>query len=136
MKERAVASVTVIDETTAGERSQGLTLDFLTETVTVRELIRSRVYQEVTERNARWSLISRQMMQPSPEERALNGEQRGPARKKIDWEQQYERALAVFEGNGFLIFAAGKQLLDLDEEITLGPGAEVTFLRLIPLVGG
>jgi hypothetical protein len=136
MKERAVASLKVIDETTAGERSEGLTLEFLTERVTVRELIRSRVYQEVTERNARWNLISRQMMQPSLEEQALNGEQRSAAHNKIDWEQQFERALAVFEGNGFLIFAAGKQLLDLDEEITLGPGAEVTFLRLVPLVGG
>jgi hypothetical protein len=132
-----VASVTVIDETTAGERSEGLTLEFLTERVTVRELIRSRVYQEVTEHNARWNLSRRPLVPVGPEEQALNGEQRaGAARKKIDWEQQFERALAAFEGNGFLLFAAGKQLLDLDEEITLGPGAEVSFLRLVPLVGG
>ncbi len=47
-----VTSVTVRDET-LGEITGELTLEFLTERVTARELIRCRVYQEVTEYNAR-----------------------------------------------------------------------------------
>jgi hypothetical protein len=40
-------TITVRDETAAGRAEGELTLDFLTERVTVRELIRSRVFQEV-----------------------------------------------------------------------------------------
>src|SRR5437764_14177437 len=47
-----MATITVRDETFPGRRAAELTLEFLTERVTVRELIRSRVYQEVTEYNA------------------------------------------------------------------------------------
>ena len=47
-----VTSVTVRDET-LGEITGELTLGFLTERVTARELIRSRVYQKVSEYNAR-----------------------------------------------------------------------------------
>ncbi len=37
----------VCDETTAGEKTGEFVMDLLTERITVRELIRSRVYQEV-----------------------------------------------------------------------------------------
>ena len=40
-------TLTIRDENTAGDTTHTLTLDFLTERITVRELIRSRVYQEV-----------------------------------------------------------------------------------------
>lgn len=47
-----VSTLTICDETTSGETTNELTLDFLTEHITVRELIRSRVYQEVKDYNA------------------------------------------------------------------------------------
>ncbi len=128
-------TVTVIDETTAGERASGPKLAFLTESVTVRELIRSRVYQEVTEHNARKALGHRTLIDLSPRERALNAETTSQPRR-VDWERQFERALSAFEGNGFLLFAGNRQLLKLDEEVELGPDTELTFLRLVPLVGG
>lgn len=40
-------TLTVKDETADGQQTNELTLDFLTERVTIRELIRSHVYQEV-----------------------------------------------------------------------------------------
>ena len=40
-------TLTVRDETTAGESHDAITLEFLTEHITVRELIRERVFQEV-----------------------------------------------------------------------------------------
>jgi hypothetical protein len=46
-------AIRVHDETTSGQQTHELTLEFLHERITVRELIRSRVYQEVTEYNAR-----------------------------------------------------------------------------------
>lgn len=130
-----MTTVQVFDETTAGERTAGLSLEFLTERVTVRELIRSRVYQEVTEHNARQTLDGQLLVEPDPTERALNGAPNAP-RRRVNWERQFELALRAFQGNGFLLFVGGKQLLDLDEEIKVRHDTEITFMRLLPLVGG
>ena len=130
-----MVTVRAFDEMTSGERSAGLDLEFLTERVTVRELIRSRVYQEVTEHNARKTLDLGHSFQPTGDELALNGD-RQVARGRADWERQFELALRAFEGNGFLLFAGDTQLLDLEEEVELTHDTEITFLRLVPLVGG
>jgi hypothetical protein len=74
-------------------------------------------------------------VQPTDAERTLNGYQL-QAKRRIDWEQQYALALRAFEGNGFLLLAGDRQLMDLDEELELRHDTSVTFLRLVPLVGG
>lgn len=127
--------IAVVDESAGGKPLGELTLDFLTERITVRELIRSRVYQEVTEYNARQSGMFQGLVQPTDAERTLNGYQL-QAKRRIDWEQQYALALRAFEGNGFLLLAGDRQLMDLDEELELRHDTSVTFLRLVPLVGG
>src|SRR5437870_3899414 len=45
------ATLTIRDESAGGKTLHELTLDILTERITVRELIRSRVYQEVQDFN-------------------------------------------------------------------------------------
>lgn len=45
--------VTIRDETTSGSRSDSFELTFPTESITVRELIRERIYQEVQDYNRR-----------------------------------------------------------------------------------
>src|SRR6266516_1799388 len=126
--------ITVLDETATGETTGGLTLDFLTERITVRELIRSRVYQEVHEYDAGRSGSFRGLVQPEHAERTLNGFRLQQGRA-IDWERQYDLALKAFRGNGVIILVDGRQLEDLDEEIELRPATRVAFLRLVPLVG-
>jgi hypothetical protein len=128
-------TVRVRDEATSGKETNELSLEFLTEVVTARELIRGRVYQEVTEYNASLSGPFRGLVQPTDAERTLNGF-RMPARRRIDWQQQYERALKAFESNGFVLLVGDRQIERLDEEVELRPGTEVTFLKLVPLVGG
>jgi hypothetical protein len=54
----------------------------------------------------------------------------------LDWEQQLARALTAFENNGFLILVGEEQLTELEDEITITPETTVTFLKLVPLVGG
>jgi hypothetical protein len=132
-----VATITVRDETFPGRQSGELTLEFLTERVTVRELIRGRVYQEVTERNAKRALApaARPLVEPTAAERLLNGTA-DAAPKRLDWEQQFERALKAFQRNGFLVLVNGQQYDALDDEIELGTETQITFLRLVPLVGG
>jgi hypothetical protein len=128
-------SVTVVDELANGNLSGELTLEFLTERITVRELIRGRVYQEVQEFNASQSGLYRGLVQPADAERVLNGFRLRPGRK-VDWEQQLAQAVRAFKGNGVIILVDDRQMEELDQEIELRPDTKVSFLRLVPLVGG
>jgi hypothetical protein len=128
-------TVTIVDEWTPGGEKYTWALDLLAERVTARELIRSRVYQEVTEYNALTPGQFRGLVQPTEAERVLNGYRIREGRK-IDWEAQYAKAVAAFERNGFILLVDDQQLTELDEEVVVQPGTEVSFLRLLPLVGG
>ncbi|MFJ4711048.1 hypothetical protein [Streptomyces sp. NPDC088785] len=131
-----MGTVTFVDETTAGHRDTAFGLETAEERLTVRELIRRRVFQEVAEFNASPATgVFRGLVQPEHTERVLNGYAlRTP--RRIDAETQTERALTAFRGNGFLVLVGDRQFTDPDEEIELGRDAEVTFLKLVALVGG
>jgi hypothetical protein len=131
-----VTRIMVVDETSSGTRTNELTLDFLTERVSVREIIRSRVYQEVTEHNARQTMPFWGLVTPTAAERTLNGEHLPQSQRRIDWEAQFRTALQAFERNGFLLLVNDRQVTDLDEEVELRHDTSVTFLKLVPLVGG
>lgn len=130
-----MATLTVFDETTSGDRLPGISLDFLTDRISVRELIRKRVYEEVQEFNLKEPEHFRGLVQPTDAERVLNG-YKLRKRRKIDWEQQYARAVEAFERNGFLVLVDDRQAESLDEEIEIRIDTQVSFLRLVPLVGG
>ena len=130
--------VTIFDETLSGERTASLRLDLLTSTITARELIRRRVYEEVQEYHAAPpSAVFRGLVTPTAAEVALNGPK--PAytvKRRVDWEAQYERALSAFARNGFFILVGDRQVEDLDEELELKVDTEVSFVKLVALVGG
>jgi len=129
--------VTLIDESTAGGGTRTFTLDFLEEHVTVREILRRRVYEEVTEYNARQPELFHGLVQPSDAERALNGF-RLKTRRALDWEEQYRHAVDAFERLAFVMLVDDRQVDHLDERVhlRLDQPTEVTFLKLVPLVGG
>lgn len=131
--------VTIFDETLSGERTASLRLDLLSSTITLRELIRRRVYEEVQEYHAAPpSAAFRGLVTPNDTESALNGLKpvSHPVKRRIDWEVQYERALQAFTGNGFFVLVGDRQVESLDEELELKVNTEVSFLKLVPLVGG
>lgn len=107
-------------------------MEIFEERLTLRELIRRRVYQEVAEFNANPSGRFRGLVQPGAAERALDG---GRTRR-IDWQRQFEAAVEAFGRNGFVVLVGDRQVTDLDAEVDLGRDVEVTFLKLVPLVGG
>ncbi|EKX62397.1 hypothetical protein Sipo8835_42965 [Streptomyces ipomoeae] len=131
-----MATVTFVDETTSGVRGESRWLEIAEERVTVGELIRRRVFQEVAEFNARTRPeVFQGLVQPEDTERVLNGYAlRTP--RRIDPEKQTDLALRAFAGNGFLVLVGDRQVTELDEVIDLALGTEVTFLKLVPLVGG
>ncbi|MFF4348129.1 hypothetical protein [Streptomyces sp. NPDC001530] len=127
--------VTFVDETTSGDRGEGWGIEIAEERLALRELIRRRVFQEVAEYNARTPGVFQGLVQPEETERVLNGYAlRTP--RRIDPQVQTELALKAFAGNGFLVLVGDRQVTDLDEEIELVLGTEVTFLKLVALVGG
>ncbi len=130
--------VTIFDETVSGERMPSLRLDLLTSTITLRELIRRRVYEEVQEYHAAPpSAVFRGLVTPTEAETALNGPKPPHATKRrVDWEAQYERALQAFARNGFFVLVGDRQVEDLDEGLELKVDTEVSFVKLVALVGG
>src|SRR5438477_6976444 len=129
------ATLTIRDETAGGKTLNELTLDILTEKLTVRDLIRSRVYQEVQDYNRKAPEHFRGLVQPIGAEQTLNGFKL-KRRRDIDWKKQFELACEAFERNGFLILIDKHQAVSLDEEIELKAGTQVSFVKLTPLVGG
>jgi hypothetical protein len=69
---------------------------------------------------------------------AATGVVRMPAREPEprDVAAEVARAHRAFERNVFVVFAGGRQLRRLDEEIVLRLDEPVVFLRLTPLAGG
>jgi hypothetical protein len=125
----------VRDETTTGVATGELVIEFLTEHITVQELIRSRVYQEVQDFNLRKPAVFRGLVQPTDTEAELNGYKFREARQ-VSWQRQFETALQSFKRRQFLILVDDRQMIDLDEQIVIGPDTRVSFLKLVPLVAG
>ena len=130
--------VTIFDETLSGERTGSVRLDLLSSTITLRELIRRRVFEEVQEYHAApLTAAFCGLVTPTETEAALNGPKRPQAAKRrVDWEAQYARALSTFSHNGFFVLVGDRQVESLDEELTLRADTVVSFVRLVPLVGG
>jgi hypothetical protein len=130
--------VTVAIRDQAGARDTGAALELeVPAAVTVRDLIRTRVREEVAKANA--AIVEgrefRTLVQPTEAEVTMNG-YRMNRRKTVDWLAQAGKAEEAFGRNGFFVLVDGRQLEDLDEELALTPGSKIRFVRLTPLVGG
>ena len=132
------ATLTIRDETATGTPVHEFPLEFENERITVRELIRERVYQEVSEynfRSRRAGGLFRGLVQPTDTERTLNGF-KVPKNRDIDWEAQFAQAIDAFARNGYFILVNDRQAEALDETIVISPSTHVSFVKLTPLVGG
>jgi hypothetical protein len=96
---------------------------------TLRELIRGRIYQEVREYNAKKRHSLHCLISPTPA-----CQEASELAAMVDWQAQYERAITAFEKRSYIIIADGLQITQLDTP--LQTPKTITFLRLIPLIGG
>jgi len=126
-------TLSILYETTAGERCNAGVLQFDDATLTLRELIRVFVQEEVKRFNETGAEVFRGLVQPDESERILNGVRERPV---LDWEKQFTKAIAAFKGNGFVVLLDERQITDLDETLHLTPQSQLTFLKLVPLMGG
>jgi hypothetical protein len=123
------------DETATGTPVAAFQVAGLPDRMTVRELIRLRVREEVARHNARPSDRFNGLVRPDDAETELNGYRLREARR-IDWERQADIAERAFLGNGFFVLAGDRQVEDLDEEVDLTAGPDLIFIKLLPLAGG
>jgi hypothetical protein len=56
--------------------------------------------------------------------------------QEVDPTSAVENALVAFKDGFYYVFVDEKQVLSLEENITLNDNSHVLFLRLVPLVGG
>jgi hypothetical protein len=123
------------DETATGGRLAELTLTGLPDRMTVRELVRLRVREEVAKHNASPSHRFAGLVRPDDAEIEANGYRLREARR-LDWERQADIAERAFARNGFIVLAGDHQVESLDEVVDLEVHTELVFIKLVQLVGG
>ncbi|MEH0830505.1 MULTISPECIES: hypothetical protein [Micromonospora] len=99
--------ITVTDEVVGAPSGPAWTIEVFEEEVRLAELIRRRVSLEIAESG----------VDADPEERTRT-------------------TLEAFGRNAFVVLVDDRQVTDLDEKVRLHAGSRVTFLKLVPLVGG
>jgi hypothetical protein len=118
-------SLTIEDRTSTGDPTGSITLPDVPDGITLRELIRLRVREEVADRNLRPLGIFTDFF-------------KGPdtMRQPIAWQAQADAAIALFEASGYIVLVNGVQVTDLETRIRLRRDLTVRFVRLTPLAGG
>ncbi len=128
-------ALTMYDETATGTHLRHITVEFPSDVVSVRELIRGRIYEEVADFNRRKPECFCGLVQPTDADVVLNGYKLRKQRA-IDWNEQFDAAVDAFQRNGFLLLVDDRQPEGLDERVRVTAGTKVSFVRLMPLVGG
>ncbi len=127
--------ITITDETFSGTITNELKIEISADTITVKELIEQRVVQEVNAYNQRVVAKFNGLVQPTDKEMQLNTSS-SKGIKPIDAEQQVYVALDAFQKNGFFVLIDHEQVDELERKVLLKPHSNVSFIKLVPLVGG
>ena len=128
-------TITIHDETATGSILSKINLAIEKNIITVEELIRQRVTQEVERYNRKQPEYFNGLVQPTESERTLNG-YKLKKRQLINVETQVAKALNAFQSNGFFIIVDDKQVESLEEKILVNQLITISFVKLAPLVGG
>jgi hypothetical protein len=129
-------AINLIDQTTSGDVYAKTHLKLVSERMTLRELLALRLRDEVNRFNQKQKdSVFSGFVQPSDTEVELNGfRMRKP--RQIDFDTQLNLAIEAFQSNGYFVLLDDQQIVDLDEPLTLREASEVSFIKLVPLVGG
>ena len=127
------ALLRLIDESPGATPVEVGTLRLASERVTLREVIRRRLEEEIEKINSIGALSYAGLIQPLPRERELNSDRKT---HHVDFENQYRVACEAFSNARILAWFDGRQLMDLDEHLVLTGDDTITFIKLVPLRGG
>ncbi|RMG24442.1 MAG: hypothetical protein D6730_12620 [Bacteroidetes bacterium] len=130
LKHLYTRSLVIQDETSTGSILNRLKIKLRKERLTVRELIRERVFQEVAQYNVQRPLCYHGLIAPAGAEPVLNG-YRLLHRHKIDPEQHFYRTMDAFYNKNFCILVDELRLDDPEHPIVVRPHTRVSFLKLM-----
>jgi hypothetical protein len=128
-------TITIKDETAGGKLMHEIPVSFSNELVSVKEIIRARVFADVAAYNLRLPEHFLGLVQPEETEKTLNGFKM-KARRKVDPEKQYVVALDAFFKNGYFVLIDNIQAETPDQMLVINASTEISFIKLTPLVGG
>lgn len=128
-------SVTVHDQSSTGRPAGSVQLEDIPSAIRLRDLIRTRVREEVARYNAAPKDVFAGLVMPEGAERTRDGFAMR-RRRRVDWEKQADLAIEAFGRNGFFVLVDDRQVTDLDEELDLDADSDIRFVRLVQLVGG
>ena len=101
-------ALTIEDRTATGRPTgTGITLPDLPDRITLRELIRTRVREEVARYNLQPLAMFRGLVQPDESDATSDGYRMHRARP-LDWQRQADVAIRSFERNGFFVLVDRK----------------------------
>lgn len=125
-------------------------LELVSELITLRELIRRTVAQQIQEltitqrldaAGTQAALARQYLSEDEVAAQAEAGRVKMPATEeslgpRVNVEAEITKALRAFKAQRFFVFVGGRQVENLDEELDFAQQTQVTFLRLTPLRGG
>ncbi len=129
----APVACTVRDQTTSGDVLHALELLLTEEVLDVAGLIDARVRQEVRAYNAMPRGRFAGLVEPVGREAVANRPRR---LSPVDADEQVAAAKEAFVRGRILLLVDDRQVSELRERVSLRPGSIVTFLKLVPIVGG
>lgn len=123
--------IQIRDEALGSEVKSGFKLPVPSWTMTARELIKMRVEESVR-------LAA---LEPAVDAFDFTNDPLGARKPKSSAAPSnpapyIAAALEAFDKNGFVMLVDDRQVQTLEEKVELKPASEVTFVRLVPLVGG
>ncbi len=125
-------TLTIKDETAAGQILNEIALQFESEYITVKELIEARIQAEVVRYEKDLGSYIKGLVLPTDLEKRLNKKNK----TRIDPEKQVYVALEAFQKNGFFILVDDEQIEELDQRFLIDESTQISFVKLTPLVGG
>ena len=128
-------TLTIDDRSATGGPVGTFTMPDVPERLTLRDLIRLRVREEVARHNLKPLERFTGLVQPEGSERDGAGF-RVPKGRVVSWERQADVAIHSFLRNGFFVMVNGRQVTDLDAQIVLSETLDIAFIKLTQLVGG
>jgi len=124
-------TISIKDETPAGDIINEIILKFNNEYISVIELIKARIEAEINRYENNIETYRTGLVLPTNLESRLNKKSR-----VIDSEKQLYIALEAFKNNGFILLVDDDQVENLDQKILVDSSTSVSFIKLTPLVGG
>ncbi|WP_028666691.1 hypothetical protein [Runella zeae] len=125
--------IIIKDETMTGVVQNQFKLTVSSNKVKIKDLIKSRVFQEVEIYNQNKSVFFQEL---TKSRKTSFGANTLKEPESVDAEEQYYFTLESFQKNRFFLLVDNQQYSDLEEEITIYQNISVSFIRLIALVGG